>query len=176
MAILSYAQWMPVKTKQEARRSGANPKGLVLHITSSRNNTLGGILSTFSPGGSNPFPSHFGIQTDGRIGQFIDTKYHDWAEEWSTNYISVECSASPGDSLTYAQLFSVGYLYAWLVTEYNVPLDVANKPGDSGLGYHSMGKTGHKLCPGINVIQQRSTILSIAQYMLTYSASPATIP
>ena len=91
MAIYPFATWKPVKTKLQPRRQHTEPLGLVLHISQHRSNTLDGLLSTFNPGGDNPFPSHFGVQTDGRLGQFIDTKFHDWAEEWSTNYISIEC-------------------------------------------------------------------------------------
>lgn len=173
MAICPFAYWMPVKTKQEQRRQGAEPLGLILHISNSRRNTLAGLLATFSPGGSNPFPSHFGVQTDGKLGQFIDTKYHDWAEEWSTKYISIECAASPGDSLTVQQLYTVATLYAWLYEEHSVTFDLANKPGDAGLGYHSMGKTGHTSCPGPNVIAQRPSILSIAQVMAFSQTTPS---
>ena len=173
MAICPFAYWMPVKTKQEQRRKGADPSGLVLHISSSRQNTLGGILSTFSPGGDNPFPSHFGVQTDGLLGQFIDTKYHDWAEEWSVQYISIECAADPGDALTVQQLYTVANLYAWLNEQYGLVFELANRPGDAGLGYHSMGKTGHTSCPGPSVVAQRSTILDLAQTMANSLETPA---
>jgi hypothetical protein len=56
---------------------------------------------------------------------------------------------------------------AYLNFNEGVPLDEANGPTDSGLGFHSMDTSwGHPQCPGTAVIGQRAAILAIAQGLL----------
>jgi hypothetical protein len=162
-----FAAWLPVKDPSRLQPFRGTPKGLVLHISNSRGNTLEGLLATFdgsvtSSGNklppSNPFPSHFGVQTNGRIGQFLDTSNRSLAEE-GPSYFSIECAANPGDALTVAQIGAVARLYAWLTANFNLPLQKANMAGDMGIGYHSMFITKHNHCPGLAVIGQRDEIL-----------------
>lgn len=143
------------------------PKGLVLHISNSRGNTIEGLLATFDgsewpPGNkvpaSNPFPAHFGVERTGRIGQFLDTSNASLAEE-GPSYFSIECAANPFDSLTVAQIGAVARLYAWLSGAFNLPLQKCKWAGDMGIGYHSMFITEHVHCPGLAVISQRDQIL-----------------
>jgi N-acetyl-anhydromuramyl-L-alanine amidase AmpD len=113
---------MPVTSRPlEPFRSG--PDGLILHITNSRGNTLQGIWSTFMV--DNPFPSHFAVDRDGGIAQFLDTQHHDWAEENTTSYFSVENSANPGDRLSGAQINSVARIYGWLINTHHIALKMA---------------------------------------------------
>ncbi len=156
MARCPFAQWLPVTSRPlEPFRSG--PDGLILHITNSRGNTLQGIQATFMV--DNPFPAHFGIDRDGHIGQFLDTQFHDWAEENTISYFSVENSANPGDSLSGAQVNSVARLYGWLIVTHQIPLKLAIQAGNTGLAYHSLfPPTGHAQCPGPAVIGQRHKI------------------
>ena len=168
MAICPFAKWLPVKTNLVP--ISGSPSGLVLHISNDRRNSLEGLRATFE--NSNPFPSHFGITTSGAIGQFINTQYHDWAEEWSIKYFSVECCASPGDYLTYSQLGAVAQLYAWLHEEHKINIKLATSTSDTGLSYHSMGKTKHTHCPGNAVVSQREQIIELTNYIVTNKASP----
>lgn len=156
------AVWLPVKDPSRLKPFRGTPKGLVLHISNSRGNTLGGLLCNFDGCGGlppdNPFPSHFGVERSGRIGQFLDTSNRSLAEE-GPSYFSIECCASPGDALTGAQIGAVARLYAWLSATFNLPLKKCDMTGDMGIGYHAMFITGHKHCPGPAVIAQRDEIL-----------------
>ena len=170
MARCPFARWLPVTSRPlEAFRS--TPKGLTLHISSNRNDTLGGIRGTFMS--SNKFPSHFGIERQGAVGQYLDTQYHDWAAERTVDYFSVECAATSGDQLSDAQIVSVSRLYAWLNETHNTFVRLANSHGDTGLAYHSLFKpTGHPLCPGTAVIAQRQWIVNVTNWMLRHQATP----
>ena len=174
MARFPNSIWMPWKPQPDKGKNLEHfrikqPKGLLLHITSDRGNSLNGILSTFN---ASPIPSHFGITTDGAVGQFIDTDYHDWSTEWTVSYFSVECAATQGDSLTYSQLGAVAQLYAWLNEEHKIKIKLAANTSVEGLTYHSMGKTGHPFCPGIAVINQREQIIELTNYSINNRASP----
>lgn len=178
MALCPFALWLPVKMPVKERQLEhfrSTPKGFMLHISSSRDNTLQGIQNTFSnkkEDGGNPFPTHFAITTEGSIGQFIDTQYHCWSAEWSVSYFSVECAATNGDSLTYSQLGAAAQLYAWLSEEHKIKVKLATNTSDEGLTYHSMGKTGHPFCPGIAVINQREHIVELTNSAIKNQASP----
>lgn len=162
MAKCAFARWMPVTSRPlEPFKSG--PFGLVLHITNDRRNDLNGIWATFMH--DNKFPSHFGIDRNGNIAQFLDTQFHDWAEENTTSYFSVENAASPGDTLTGGQIESVSRLYGWLIQTHNIPLRLAVQAGDTGLAYHSLfPPTDHTACPGPKVIGQRHKIIQTTKF------------
>lgn len=163
------AIWKPVTSRTMAPfRSG--PLGLIIHISNSRGNTIDGLWSTFM---SSKVPSHFGIERNGRVGQFIDTDHHDWAQENTISYFSVENSASPGDELTDSQLVAVSSLYAWLSDNHGIPVRIATSAGDPGLAYHALfPPTGHPNCPGPAVVAQRPKIIQLTNYILKYNASP----
>ena len=170
MARLPFARWLPVTSRPfEAFRS--TPKGLTLHISSNRADTLSGIQGTFMT--SNKFPSHFGIERKGAVGQYLDTKHHDWAAERTVDYFSVECAATSGDSLSDEQIVAVSKLYAWLHETHSILVTLANSAGSLGLAYHSLFKpTGHPLCPGSAVIGQRQWIVNVTNWILLHQATP----
>src|SRR5262245_39646192 len=170
MARFPSARWMPVTSRPlEAFR--VTPKGLTLHITSNRADTLGGIQGTFMT--SNKFPSHFGIERKGGVGQYLDTTHHDWAAERTVDYFSVECAATSGDRLSDEQIVAVSRLYAWLHENHAIAVTLANAAGAQGLAYHSLFKpTGHPQCPGSAVIGQRQWIVNVTNWILRHQATP----
>ena len=163
MALCPFAKWLPV-TSKPLEHFKLGPLGLILHISNNRGNSLDGLWSTFM--GDNKFPSHFGVDTSGNIAQFLDTSYHDWAEENTTAYFSVENSASPGDILTGAQVQSVARIYGWLSRAHGIAVKIAIAAGDTGLAYHSLfPPTNHVLCPGPAVVGQRHKIVEATKFM-----------
>ena len=162
MARCPFATWMPV-TSRPLEPFKVGPLGLILHITSNRDNDLNGIWATFM--NDNKFPAHFGIDRNGNIAQFLDTLFHDWAEENTIDYISVENSASAGDKLSGAQIGTVSRLYGWLIQTHQIPLKLAFQAGDTGLAYHSLfPPTGHPMCPGPLVVGQRHKIIETTKF------------
>jgi N-acetylmuramoyl-L-alanine amidase len=167
------AIWMPWIPKQGASKGLEpfrirQPLGLLLHISGYKPNELGdslqALLNTFNASSET---SHFGVTKSGSVGQFIDTANHDWTTEWTVSYFTIECCGCLGDSLTDAQLNSVAALYAWLHETHSIDIKLAISTRDTGLSYHSMGKTGHTSCPGISVINQRQTIIDRANKILS---------
>jgi hypothetical protein len=163
MPLCPFAQFMPV-TSRALEPFKQDPIGLILHISNSRGNTLDGLRSTFM--GDNKFPSHFGVDRAGNIGQFLDTRYHDWAEENTIAYFSVENSANPGDQLSGAQIQGVARIYGWLSRVHAIAIKIAVAAGDTGLAYHSLFMpTPHVLCPGPAVLGQRHKIIEATKFM-----------
>jgi hypothetical protein len=123
-------------------------QGLVIHITDGGGHpkkppTLTGVWGWFS----NPAAkasAHFRVSKEGEIWQFIDTDDRARAQgSGNSNWISIENIALPGEKLTDPQLDGVARILACLSVEAGVPLYLANAPGDSGLGYHSMFVVAH---------------------------------
>jgi hypothetical protein len=163
VAICPFARWMPV-TSRTLEPFKESPRGLVLHISNSRGNTLEGLRSTFM--GSNKYPSHFGVDRSGKIAQFLDTAYHDWAEEHTIAYFSVENSASPGDRLSGEQIQAVARIYGWLSLTHGIAVKTAISAGDTGLAYHSLfPPTDHMFCPGPAVVGQRHKIIEATKFL-----------
>jgi hypothetical protein len=155
----------------------SRPKGLVLHITDGvmgKNKVpqipnLLGLVATFN---STNFPSHFGIDAQGQIGQYIDTDRQDRATERGTEWFSVECCCYRGMALTDAQVTAAGFLFALLRENYkSFELRAAQSVAETGLAYHSLFLTEkdkgnpnkHWGCPGPLVIAQRDLIIERAQ-------------
>jgi len=68
-------------------------------------------------------------------------------------------------------------LMAYLNSNEDVPLTVANSPSESGLGFHSMATSwGHPQCPGDAVISQRPAILAMAKGLLKGEEPTDSIP
>lgn len=137
--------------------------GLVLHIMEG---TLEGSQSWFDNPESKA-SSHFGTGEDGELRQWVDTKDRAWAQaSGNTDYLSIENEGHSGDLLAVGQIESVAQVYAWMVKKYGVPYAVANKPGESGLGYHGMGGKAwgnHPNCPGPGIVAQRQAIIDRAR-------------
>lgn len=170
MAICPYATWKPVKNFNVGMTKP--PKGVALHITStdSKGNlpTLPGLFGEFNTR-STWKSAQFAISKSGNIWQFVDTDNRAWAIDGNVidmEWISIENIAKIGETLTDSQVSSCATVYAWLQDFTDIPLALADKPGDSGLGSHSMfGDPNRKLDPGAAILGQRQTILDLAKDM-----------
>jgi hypothetical protein len=150
-----------------------SPKGLVIHIAEAPQ--LSSIYYWFN----NPnqtvktkkgdvhvsASAHFGIGKDGTIWQFVDTDHMAYAQmAGNPDYFSVEHVGYSGDELTDDQIRALAWLFRYLSDLYGFPLALADQPGDSGLGYHSMGAGwGHPDCPGQKIIDQRQQVVDLAR-------------
>ncbi|MHB8431045.1 MAG: peptidoglycan recognition protein family protein [Acidimicrobiales bacterium] len=154
------------------------PKGIVLHVMESGDNgTLGpavdGIYGcdAWFHNPQSQVSAHFGTGTKGELWQWVDTDAGAWAEvAGNSEWISVENAGNSGDKLLKSQLDSCAEILAWAHRLYGVPLQAADDPSQSGLGYHAMGGTAwgdHPQCPGQPIIDQRPEIIGAAKTLLS---------
>lgn len=159
------ASWRPLAGNYD--HGGIWALGLVLHVMEG---TLEGSDSWFRRAPTNEDPgssAHFGLAKDGRLWQWVDTSDRAWAQsEGNGSYVSVELEGYPGDTPTLAQRAVLVRLVQWMHDHHGMPLVLANKPGDRGLGYHGMGGVAwgnHPGCPGPAIVAARQTIIQAAQ-------------
>lgn len=146
--------------------------GLIVHIM---DGSFAGTKAWFN----NPAAqasSHFGTNRDGYAEQWVDTDDKAWAQmAGNKDYISVENEGHGGDELTDGQITRIAEILAWVHKVYGVPLQLANVPGDRGLGWHGMGGAawgGHYDCPGDHVRAQFPEILKRAAAIVNPSPAP----
>lgn len=103
--------------------------------------------------------SHFGVDYDGSVGQFIGTQTRADANYLAnrrpdgTGAVSVETASNlhHTDPWTPEQLETLIRLGAWLHKEHAIPLRICRTAGDPGYGYHRLfpdWSTGGTECPG----------------------------
>lgn len=164
MAKFSGAKWVPVKNFTKGGQEEV--LGLVVHIM---DGTLEGSQSWFNNSASQA-SSTFGTGKDGELRQWVDTADRAWAQgSGNKSYVSIENEGHGGDSLTKAQITAIAKVLLWLHDKYKVPLTVAHKPGEKGLGYHAMGGAawgGHLSCPGSKIVAQLDDIVAMAKALL----------
>jgi N-acetylmuramoyl-L-alanine amidase-like protein len=145
-------------------------KGLVIHITDTKNETLEALFNDFNnPNQQGPKRSaHFGVAKDGEIWQFVDSDDVAFAVDgvWGgdgvdNHWVSVENVAKFGEKLTDDQILTLAELLDWLHGLDGVPYTLANSKNDQGLGYHKMFNIGNHACPGLLVVNQRQAILNL---------------
>lgn len=167
MALFSSAHWRGPVPNINAGNMKRPFKGLVLHI---QQGTEVGTDATFK-NPSTQVSAHFGNPKTGGLDQWVDTNDVAWAEvAGNSTWISIENEGNSGDSLTDSQLANVALLLAWLNVTEAVPLQLAESPADSGLGYHGMGGAawgGHTNCPGQPIVDQRAAIVAAAQRLVS---------
>jgi N-acetyl-anhydromuramyl-L-alanine amidase AmpD len=150
--------------------------GLIVHIM---DGSFEGSKSWFNNPESQA-SSHFGTRRDGYAEQWVDTKDRAWAQAAGNHdYISVENEGEGGDSLTDGQIQRIAELFSWVHTVYGVPIQLANNPGESGLGWHGMGGKswgGHTSCPGDAVRAQFEEILKRTNAIVNPKPIPKPTP
>lgn len=161
MARMPGATWRPVPNCTKDGQESVH--GVVLHIMEG---TLDGSDSWFrNP--SSQASSHFGVGTDGRIYQWVDTADRAWAQAaGNRDWLSIEHEGHAGDSLTAAQLAATARILAWAHTQHGVPLQSTDSVDGRGLGWHGMGGSawgGHTGCPGDPIKAQRGAIIAAAK-------------
>jgi hypothetical protein len=112
--------------------------------------------------------SHFVVAKDGRIAQLVDTNIRAWTQALGNPYsISIENEGFVPTALTAQQHESCAKILAKAHVLHGIPLQVTGRVGTRGLGHHSMGfesgvNWGHSECPGINIKNQKSSIVQRA--------------
>lgn len=147
--------------------------GLVLHIEQGAEDSANNWFH--NPGAQ--ASAHFGNPKSGPIQQWVDTADMAWAEvNGNPRWYSVEHEGFSGEALTASQVENDAQLYAWLHSNYAVPLVVSDDPNKAGLGWHGMGGAswgGHYNCPGDPIKSQRAAILARAEVILHPPIPPA---
>lgn len=171
MARFSAAAWRPIPVNF-TRGGQTSVRGLVVHIMAG---TLAGTDSWFR----NPAArasAHFGTGRAGALYQWVDTHDRAWAQAaGNSSWLSIENEGHGGDTLTDSQLDRCAEVLAFAHRTYDVPLRVAHKPGERGLGYHAMGGAawgGHTSCPGPRIVTQLPLIVTRAKRIIEGEDDP----
>lgn len=148
--------------------------GLVLHVATGGNNSLFGWFSNPAASASSHWWAGYNA---GEREQYLDPMTQmGWAQaNGNSEYHSVETAGEPSAPLTEAQCEAVADIYAWGHAKFGWPFQLAEVPGQRGLGWHGMGGSswgGHPYCPGELRKAQRQHILDLAQGIKTTSAAP----
>lgn len=141
------------------------PLGWVLHVNQSHGN-----LDAFFAGDESVNPSsvcpNFQVYQDGTVHQHLPLLSAPWCQvDGNTTYGAVETEGMDSEPLTAAQVSSIGRIHAAYRTAAGVPDQVANAPGQRGIGIHSMGGAawGGHACPGSIRAGQRTNIILASQ-------------
>lgn len=165
--ICPFAGWHPVQNHSGPLSTRA---GLILHVQEG-NGSLAGYFNNPAAQAS----STFWVSKGGILEQYVDADLRAWAQAaGNDSYNSVETEGYTGEALTDAQINTLAKLYAWGHHVYGWPLQLAESPGQAGLGWHGMGGGpwgGHFGCPGDLRKSQRARIVQLAG-----GAAPITPP
>jgi hypothetical protein len=136
--------------------------GVVLHVNDAQSRDLYGWIT-----GDNGMSCHFQVAKDGTVWQYIDTQYSSWCQkDGNDTYLSIESQGLASELATPAQIAAIGGILAWAKATHDIPLQLAEVPGQRGFGWHGMGAAhgfdwGHSACPGVRR-DQRSAMLAAA--------------
>ena len=162
----------PVRNRTAGGLTGARTLGLILHVQAG-NNALSGWFDNPAAQASSTWWAGKGGGRE-QYGNPDTDKF--WAQAAGNSlYHSIETEGYPGEALTAAQVESCAVAYAFGHARYGWPFQLAEKPGDAGLGWHGMGGSawgGHTGCPGDLRKAQRAAILARARQI----ANPAPTP
>ena len=163
----------PVVNRSVGALTGRRTLGLILHVQAG-NNALSGWFNNPAAQAS----STWWAGKDGGREQYGDPDADKfWAQSaGNTTYHSIETEGYPNEALTVAQIETVAQVFAWGHNRYGWPFQLAEKPGDAGLGWHGMGGAawgGHTGCPGDLRKAQRATILTRAKQIAGVAPTPA---
>lgn len=165
--------WLPGATKLDlSDRKGYGPLrtpklGGVLHCNQSR-----GRLEAYVSRPSTEVCPTFQVYEVGPPTQFLPMDWQPVCQSaGNQNYFAVETEgygvALPGHAATALnenQLEWCARIFEAAHRELSMPLKVAEKPGQAGIGWHGMGGNswgGHDTCPGVERRAQRQTIIDL---------------
>lgn len=145
-------------------RGGNRPRIIVIHI-------MEGWLEPTDRMFHDPHrqaSAHFGVGTDGRMFQWVDTNDQAWHAFAANTYsIGVEHAGMAADGLTDDQITATGKLYAWAHRHYPaLNLWINKRITGSGIAYHrkyDSWNLNHHSCPGDKAIKQIPAILEVAK-------------
>lgn len=140
--------------------------GIVLHVNAAESYDLHNFFQASSGAGS--VSSHFQVAKDGTVWQYIDTSETAWCQgDGNAQYLSIESEGLADEPATAAQIASIARILQFVHAAHGIPYQLAERPGDRGLGWHGMGAAagdpnwGHALCPGVRK-DQRAAMLAAA--------------
>lgn len=153
-------------------------RGIVLHIAQG---TYRGTISwqmnpnqRYASGGSTTTSSTWIVgRAEGEWAQMADTDIIAWCQRGgSRDWHSIELAGYAPAAPTAWQIEAAAQLLAWHHRTYGTPLQVADHPGERGLGHHSMDREwlgeewGHDECPGAGVTAAKSAIVARAKAIM----------
>lgn len=148
--------------------------GVVLHVNESNGNLYNWV------NGDHDMSCHFEVYKDGTAEQYLDTANTSWCQmAGNGTYISIETEGYHTEAFTPAQVDRIANLVAQAHLIHGIPLQVADEPGQRGLGWHGMGGNawgGHPDCPGPKRKSQRKEILAKARALVAAHDNPTPAP
>ena len=162
MPVVPFAKWEPVPSHSGPM---SEHRGLVLHVQVGNGDCYGEFSNP-----ANQASSTWWVAKDGALVQYIDSDDIAWTEAAGNGtWDSVETEGVPAEVLTDAQVLTLARLYVWGHEQYGWPLELAEYPTDTGLGWHGMGGVawgGHFGCPGNLRKAQRAEVIYLADLVL----------
>lgn len=133
--------------------------GVILHVNQSDGNLAGYVTGG---GGPDEVCPNFEVYKDGSFDQYLPLMWSPWCQAAGNfNYAAIETEGYDSEPLTSAQIFTIAGILAAYSAQ-GMPLQVADAPGQRGLGTHVMGGAawGGHTCPGSIRAGQRAQILA----------------
>ena len=150
MARYSVAKWLPIP--ENSTQSKINPTQFIFHSVAAPWDE-NRIRAFWNESGINT-ESHFGLDYDGSLGQYLDTNVRADANV-SANYRAISCESasntSSTDRWTAAQVKAMVELMAWAHRTHGIPARICRSESDPGFGVHNMfpgWSGGGTVCPG----------------------------
>jgi N-acetylmuramoyl-L-alanine amidase len=152
--------------------------GVILHVNADEDGTSDSFFAAGPSVNPDSVTPNFQVYKDGSIHQYLPFDWEPWAQvDGNFNYAAIETAGQPDEALTKAQLRSCALIVSTYHAGMGLHLQVADTPGDKGLGTHKMGGAawgGHS-CPGEIRTGQRKKILSLARGNDGSASTPATM-
>lgn len=141
MAWMKGAKARPIKRNYTGRRT--TKTRVILHTTASASATsMHGWFSNPNAGAS----SHFHVDNDGNIEQYIDTDYISWANrDGNSSSITIETQGAGHEPWTAAQVRAIVQIIQWARTVHKgIPLRrmTSSARKQKGIGWHRLGVNG----------------------------------
>ena len=150
MAKYSKAKWLPIP--ENSTQSKITPKQGILHsVVAPWDENR--IRSFWNESGVNT-ESHFGLDYDGSMGQYLDTTVRaDANVSANGRAVSIETASNTqaSDKWTASQVKALAEWMAWLHRTHGIPARICRSESDPGFGVHNMfpgWSGGGTACPG----------------------------
>lgn len=194
MAIYPGAYYAPISKWEQPGNIRSTFNKAILHTAVSNSRSLEGQFR------DEAVCSHFYVDVDGNVEQYMDTKYKSAADyEGNSSSISIETwdgwgswaglanpyiNATPWNA---AQVIALGKLVKWICTTHNIPItQMTNSlPGSRGVGIHRLGispwrvdggeqwsTSNGKICPGTARVNQHADVVQQALLTDPWSGRP----
>lgn len=140
----------------------ADLRGVILHVNVDEH----GTTDDFWRNNAGQVTPTVEVYKDGSVHEMLPLNWQPWCQiDGNFNYAAIETAGLPSEPLTTQQCETISRILRMYHDEHNVPLALANQPGQRGLGTHKMGGAswgGHD-CPGDIRTAQRAHLLALAK-------------